>query len=131
MNIAKAFTTYMESEGFGTFGTDLFIGGAPLEAPDSLWWVVSSGGAPESKNSTGEMLKEYTLGVYYRDIDTEQVYEKLQELEELINSVACVQLDSYDTVSMEAIGFPADQDLDDEDRTVGLLQVGILIHQIS
>jgi hypothetical protein len=131
MNISRAFANYIASEGFGTFGTDLFIGGAPLKAPDPLWWIVSSGGAPESKNSTGEMLKEYTLGVYYRNQDTEQVYEKLQALEELINSVGCVQLESYDTVSMEAVGFPADQDLDDEDRTVGLLQVGILIHQIS
>ncbi len=129
MNITKAFTTYMESEGFGTFGGDLFIGGAPLEAPASCWWVVSSGGAPELKNSTGEMLKAYVLGVYYRDTDTEQVYEKLQQLEELINSIVCVQLDSYETVNMEALGFPADQDLDAEDRTVGLLQVTVVIHQ--
>ncbi len=129
MNIAKAFTTYMVDNGFGVFGEDLFIGGAPLEGPASCWWVVSSGGAPELKNSTGETLKAYVLGVYYRDTDTEEVYEKLQELEELVNSIACVQLEDYDTVSMEALGFPADQDLDAEDRTVGLLQVTIEVHQ--
>lgn len=129
MNINKSFATYMEDQGYGTFGDDLYIGGVPLEAPDVCWWIISGGGASEPKNTTGERQKRYIVSVFYRDIDTEEVYEKLQALEEEINSVECIDLDGYETVEAEATIFPADQDLDSEERTVGLLQVTLTIYQ--
>ena len=63
--------------------------------------------------------------MYYRSKDQELVYDTLQELEEAINSDKCATLVDYETVEMEATSFPTDQDLDVEDRTVGLLQITI------
>lgn len=129
MNIAKSFVEYMEDLGMGIFGTDIFIGNIAIDAPDKAWWVLSSGGASLTKNSTGERIKNYTLSVYYRNTDAEDVYETMQEFEEEINSKHCIQLDTYDTIEMEASVFPTDQDLDNEDRVVGLMQIKISIYQ--
>ena len=129
MNIAKAFVEYMVDLSMGTFGTDIFIGNIAIDAPNKAWWVLSNGGASLTKNSTGERIKNYTLSVYYRNTDAEDVYESMQEFEEEINSKGCVQLDTYDTIEMEASIFPTDQDLDNEDRVVGLINVRISVYQ--
>jgi hypothetical protein len=125
MNIAKSFVGYLESLSFGVSGQNLFIGTVPQNAPDSAMWVVTSGGSAIIKARTGEKVKNYIVNVYYRSKDQELVYDTLQELEEAINSDNCAVLADYETVEMEATSFPADQDLDVEDRTVGLLQITI------
>ena len=129
MNIAESFVEYMEDLSMGTLGSTIYINSVPQEAPDAVWWVVKSGGSPVRKNSTGERVKDYTLSIYYRDTDAEQVYELMQDFEEEINSKSCIQLDGYDTIEMEASIFPTDQDLDNEDRVVGLLNVRISVYQ--
>lgn len=129
MNIAEAFVEYMEDLSMGTLGSTIYINSVPQKAPDAVWWVVKSGGSPVRKNSTGERVKDYTLSVYYRDTDAEHVYELMQDFEEEINSKGCVQLDGYDTIEMEASIFTADQDLDNEDRVIGLISVRISVYQ--
>lgn len=129
MNIAESFVEYMEDLSMGTFGSTIYINSVPQDAPDAVWWVVKSGGSPVRKNSTGERVKDYILSVYYRDTDAEQVYELMQDFEEEINSKGCIQLNGYDTIEMEASVFTADQDLDNEDRVVGLLNVRISVYQ--
>ncbi len=129
MNIARAFVKYMEEDLLlGTFGEDIFIGSAPLDGPDPCWWVVSSGGASSIKAQTGEKMKNYTLNIYYRNIDAEDVYDQLQQLEIALNSGNCDQLDSFDTIEMEAILFPSDQDIDVDDRTIGIIEARITVY---
>lgn len=130
-NILKAFVEYMEDLSLGVFGVDIFIGGAPLDVNDPIWWVISAGGVSEAKNNTGERIKKYTIEVYYRDTNAEDVYNLLQTLEEDINGKHCTQLNGYQTVDMEVVSFPTDQDIDNEDRTVGMLQVTISVYQSS
>lgn len=123
MNIAKSFAEFLVDNGYGTLGVDLFIGGVPQDAGNKAMWILAGGGAASTKNTTNEKLKQYIISVYYRNTDMQDVYETLQRLEELINSDACTQLDGYDTIDLEATGFPTDNDLDADDRTIGLLQV--------
>lgn len=126
MNVTAQFVRLMDTEfSLGTPGQDIFIGGVPKRAPDRCWWVTSGGGSVEQKLRTGETFKNYVADVYYRSDSDRDVYEKLQAFEEQINSAGCLQLDGYNTIDLEAILFPTDQDLDSEDRTVGLLQVRI------
>jgi len=129
MNITKDFAEFMEDRGFGVLGTNLFIGGVSLDAPVACWWVVSGGGTPESKNITGERQNNYTVEVYYRDKDAQNVYNLMQSLSDEINSIGCLELENYTLVTMESIVFPTDRDLDDEERTVGVLQVSITVYQ--
>lgn len=125
MNIARSFVEYMEDSALGTFNDDIYIGSAPLDALDPIWWVVTTGGSVLSENQSGEKQKIYTLNVFFRDIDEENVYETMQNFEVLVNSEGCTQLNGFDTIGMQATLFPADQDLDAEDRTVGLVQVTV------
>lgn len=129
MNISRAFATYLEAEGYGTFGDDLFIGGVPQGSPDASYWIVAEGGTSTIKNHTGEKLKAYTLSLYYRSTNALDVYDNLQALEEEINSAGCPDLEGFTTVDSEAILFHSDQDLDNEDRTIGLLQVSLTTYQ--
>lgn len=128
MNISASFAEYMEDILLGTVGTDIEVGGVPQDAPEACWWVIPQGGGPEQVNQTGEMLKNYVLNVYYRDTNQESVYNSLQLLEETVNSGNCTQLDGFDTISMQATSFATDEDIDSEERTVGLVQVTIKVY---
>ena len=126
MNIAGSFVSYMISVGFGTtLGTDVFIGGVPQDAPSTAWWVVSQGGTLVLTNQTGEKIKSYTLQVFYRNIDGQDVYDELQDLEIELNKSNCAQLTGFDTMEIESNLFPTDNDIDLEERTIGMLQVKI------
>lgn len=125
MNITEAFIPYLETVTGSIFGQGLHIGGIPISAPEAGWWVVSSGGSPESDNQTGEKIKNYTLDIFYRSSDEKEVYDNLQSLEETINSDGCTQLNGYNVIDMTATLFNVDQDIDNEDRKVGLIQVNL------
>ncbi len=128
MNLTRDFAEYLQDNLFAVFGTDLFIGGVPDNAPSSSWWIVSAGGTPVIKNETNEKIKSYIINVFYRDTNGETVYDLLQLLEEQINSDPCPELSNYEVVEFEATLFGTDQDLDVQDRTVGLLQATLTIH---
>lgn len=127
-NIARDFVTYMENQGLGEFSTNIYIGGAPQDSPDRTWWIISNGGTPITKNSTGERQKRYILQVYYRSEDQEDVANRLEAFETHLNSKQCFELDNYDIIEVEATVFPTDDDLDNTERTVGLIEVSLLIY---
>lgn len=127
-NIARDFVTYMESQDMGEFGEDIFIGGVGIDAPDRSWWLISDGGVPVTKNSTGERQKRYTVSVYYRSDDHEDVANRLEAFERLINSKQCFSLENYDIIEVEATVFPSDNDLDSEERTVGMIEVSLIVY---
>lgn len=119
----------MQANNFGNAGQNLFIGNVPLKAPKSCWWVVVTGGASTLKAHTGERLKQYTLNVFYRNTSSEDVDEKMQAFEEFINSKPCKSLAHYEVIEIDATLFQSDRDIDDEDRTVGVVEVSIIVHQ--
>lgn len=125
MNIVQSFAEFIEPLTGTTLGTDLYLGGVPLSAPSDCWWIVSGGGTPLANNPTGEHWKRYIINIYTRNNNALVVYDQLQALEEALNGDACTQLNGYDTIDIEATTFATDQDIDSEDRTVGLLQATI------
>lgn len=123
MNITESFVEYLESKLFGTLGTDIFIGTIPQDAPDNCYLLIGAGGSPLARNQTGEVIKNYSIDLYYRNLSAEAVYNTMQSLEIEINKANCTQLTGFDTMEMQATLFPSDQDIDNQDRTVGLVQV--------
>lgn len=132
MNIVKSLVDYLEDSGVATFGQDMFVSRAPssntkatnsADIPQNLWWLVSSGGSRDG------LLDTYNVDIHYRDRDAECVYEKLQSLRDNLTCAGCVELEGFEVVSIEVTGFFTDQDIDDEERTVGLLQVTITAYQ--
>lgn len=138
VNLAQAFATYLQSLGIATIGQDLFVGRAPAitetlsngnKVPDNIWWIISNGGNPIKKNSTGESLKSYQVQIFSRNTNPRTIAEELFTLEEDLNCDGCSQLTGFDTVDIEATTFPIDNDLDSEDRKVGLLQVNLTTYK--
>lgn len=131
MTINRAFIQFLETQGYGTFGTDIFIGSAPVdtEVPDNIWWVVANGGNNLSKNVTKEKQKNYILSVYYRGLNQQEVDETIQQLEVLMNDNNCIDIEGYDILETETTVFQSDQDLDNENRTVGLIQITLTVYK--
>lgn len=124
--ISKAFKDFLVAQGYGTFGTDLFINQVSAEAPDRATWILTAGGNPITKLSSGEQVRQYFITVYMRDTDPEWVDETLNELEEKVSNSHCLELDGFEVYDTpEVTSFPTDQDVDSVDRSVGLLQVNI------
>jgi len=128
MNISESVVDYLADNGYGVFGTDIFIGGVPLDAPNKCMWVVAGGGSNIGKNGTGEKQKNYLVSIFYRNTDAKDVLDTLESLESLVNSATCIDLDGYNVIEVEGTQFPIDQDLDNEDRSVGLIQVTITVY---
>lgn len=130
MNIVEAFKEYFETLTGSTFEQDLYISGAPSsnKAPDNIWWLVASGGSPTA-NASSENLKSYQIDIYRRHLDPKTLYDELQSLEEDLNCAACISIEGYDVVDTVATTFPVDNDLDDERRKVGLLQLTITTYK--
>ncbi len=131
MTITKAIGNYLEDLGVATLGQDLIIGRAPTsrETADDLWWIIGNGGGIIGKNATGEQRKSYTALVYRRGRNYREVDEQLQQLEEDLNCDRCTQLDGFDTIDIECTILSSDDDLDAEERKVGLLQVTITTYK--
>lgn len=131
MNLAEAFATYLATMTGSVLGQDLFIGEAPSsdKVQDSIWWIIDNGGGPIKKNSTGESLKRYQVQIFYRNRNYQTVKDKMFTLEEDLNCDGCTQLTGIDTIDIEATTFPIDNDLDVEDRKVGLLQVNLTTYK--
>lgn len=131
MTLAKSFANYLQNLGIATLGQDLIIGRAPssTETRDDIWWILSNGGGPLKKNQTGESMKAYSILVYRRGRNYRLIDEQLQSLEEELNCDACTTLEGFDTIDIEAVVFPTDDDLDSSERKVGLLQVTITTYK--
>lgn len=127
--VAEAFVGFMENEGLGTFGDTIFLTQVPDSAPDSVYWIITAGGNPISKNSSGESVRQYFLSVYYRSTSGKDVERSMYHLENLLNCTNCVQLEGYDVLEISSTLFPQDRDLDSIERRVGFLQANIKIYK--
>ena len=127
MTIAESFIQFLEDQGIATFGQDLYLRKVPnsYNTTKDVYWVIPSGGQPLSKLKTGEILKQYSFLIYFRSMKVKIVEEKTFELEELLNCSGCVSLEGFDVVSIDVNRYASDEDIDLEDREVGLVQVNI------
>ncbi len=123
--VGEAFVKFLQDKGIGTFGTDLFLGEIPLEAPDDAWMVAVSGGEPEVVTLDDSMIKMYTFNVYRRSLAGKEIERDLFSLEEDLNCNTCVNLEGFETIYSRATQFAQDIDLEKEGRRIGLLQAQV------
>lgn len=137
MTLVTAFADYLQSKGVATRGTDLFTSRAPssktLQAighnPDRIFWIKSAPGAPPERSVDGHLRQIYGIEVYHRNLSADAVDEALQALSDKLGCSGCVHIPGYNVFAIEVDGPWSDQDLDNEERTVGLLQVTITIEK--
>ena len=131
MTIAKSFVDFLEEKGFGVFGQNIYLYRVPnsKKTQTDLFWVIPSGGMKISTNKTGEAIKAYQFLIYFRSNEAKKVDETLSAMEEMFNCSACVELDGFELVDINATQVPTDQDLDSENRMVGFIQVQLQVYK--
>ncbi len=128
MNIVRSFAQYLEDQAVATIGQDLFISRARTE-PDALFWLIPVGGVSETKNINTGYLTTHEIALYYRDNEPGTVYDQLKTIQDLVMDEDCIDLQDYIVVGIKTAGPFTDQDLDNENRTVGLLQISITTYK--
>jgi hypothetical protein len=128
MNIVQSFANWMEDNSLATLGQDLFISRART-TPDALFWLVSTGGASSTRNVNLGYQVTHTIALHYRDSDPETVYETLNTVQNVVLGEDCFYLDGFDVISVNTSGPFTDQDLDNDDRAVGLLEISITTYK--
>lgn len=123
--VGGAFVKFLQDKGVGTFGTDIYLGGLPENAPDESWLVVVSGGNPEVVMLDGGMIKLYNFNIYRRSLSGKAIEQDLFSLEQTLNCASCVGLDGFETIYSRATQFAQDIDLDNANRRIGLLQAQV------
>ena len=71
--VSASFIKWMETNGYGTFGTTIFLNQIPDEAPNNAWLVVTAGGSVRSNLVTAQNIKQYSLDVTCRNVSGEAV----------------------------------------------------------
>lgn len=131
MTISRAFVQFLEDKGFGVFGQNIYLFRVPnsFNAETEVLWIVPSGGNIVGRNRTGEAIKAYQFLMYFRSVSAEKVDNALSALEEQINCSGCVKLEGFEVVQVNTTQFPASEDLDAENRMVGMLRVQLEIYK--
>lgn len=129
MNLAESLADYLENDlSIATLGQDLFISRGPKK-PSSQWLIRVENPNPTARNVTGEVTMPVTFSIYYRNTSAKAVYDQLEALADSLACGDCVRLTGYEVVDSEVIGPFIDQDIDDAERTVGLLQVTLRLYK--
>lgn len=131
MTISQSFVQFLQEQGYGILGQNIYLYRVPnsFKAESEVLWVVPSGGNVVGRNRTGELIKAYQFLVYYRSVNTRKVDEALADLESVLNCSECVKLEGFELVQINTTQFPVDQDLDAENRMVGLLRVQLEVYK--
>lgn len=127
--VGEAFVKWLEDNNIGTFNEDLYLGQLPLESPDDAWLVVVAGGSPDLVTADGGMLKLYTFNIYRRSLAGKEIERSLFSLEEKLNCSTCVNLEGFETIYSRATQFAQDDDLENENRRIGLLQAQVRLYK--
>ena len=132
--LSEAFIKFLEEKDIATFGQDLFLNEVPSSndtQTESVYWILTSGGNPISKLRTGELVRMHAITINFRAIKNEDVEKKLHRLAELLQQPDCIQLDGFETIDVSVSQFPAQEDIDIENRKRGMLRLTIQTYKRS
>lgn len=125
--VSESFINWMVLEGYGTFGTDIYLNQIPEGAPDNAFWVVTSGGDVTQKNVSAESIQRFNTEVFYRNKSGEAVEHQMFALNQQVNARGVFDIEVFDLYDIEAT-MPSDNDRDAENRRQASLVVAIQIY---
>lgn len=137
MSLVTDFADYLQTLGVATRGQDLFTSRAPSSQtlrtlgvnPNRIFWVKAAPGGPPERSVDGSQRVSYGLELYHRDLSADDVAGTLEALSDSLQCSGCVTMTGYSVYGISVEGPWTDQDLDNEERTVGLLQITITIEK--
>lgn len=131
MTLSQSFVKFLEDKGYGIFGQNIYLYRVPnsKKTETEVLWLIPTGGFPSQVNKTGEMMKTYQFLINFRSNSARKVDEVLNDLEQTLNCSNCVSLEGFELVEIRATQLPADQDLDSENRMVGMINCQITVYK--
>lgn len=125
MNIVEAFADWLTDHQLidATLGQNLFISKLSPKAPDTSWRLRLESPGQGRRTVTGELQQPVTISVYLRSKSSKTVYDSLQLLNAEVNSAETLNLNGFTVSGVSTSGPFIDQDIDDNERDLGLLQV--------
>jgi len=125
--VSESIVKWLEDNGYGTFGTNIFLSQIPDDAVDNAFWVVSAGGSVTRNLVTQEAVQQFSTQVYYRNTSGAEVDHKLFALNQAVNNTIGLQLDGFEVYAIEAT-MPQDNDRDAENRRYGSMVIATQIY---
>jgi hypothetical protein len=129
MTVAQAFAGYLESIDVATLGTNLFISRWPSsnQIADPSFLIKDAPGQLVKRTIQGQPINQYLIELYMRSYGGGTVDQTMSTLRGQITGYG-VTLTGFTLAENPEVNGPwSDQDLDDEERTVGVLQVKLKI----
>jgi len=110
--LINEFTAWLEDQGVGTVGTNLFIGEFPKEIENAIKLLSVPSGEPDKY--TG--VEYQTIDVWCRYRNTADGYTKLETVFTLLHRMGPLYLPNYQIYNCKALGKIDDFDRDLENR---------------
>lgn len=125
MNITEAFRDWLIDQSVTTSGQiKIHRASSGPDSPDSIWWLKAEGGSDLGHTVDGNPTQTSLIGCYYRNRSAKDVYDTLEQLRDTVTLAGCLVLDGYEVIEIPTTEGPeVDNDIDDEDRAVGFIQV--------
>lgn len=119
-DIAQAFAHYLADNGFGTFGTDIFVGYTP-EGENAIW-VELIGGSTELYTP----VEEAAVNIYIKNTSASDAVDKLNDVKHFIHRMHSTSLNSNYVYTMLVLGNIEDVSRDLEYAKIFKLTVQLL-----
>jgi hypothetical protein len=130
MNWIDDIGQYLEDNGIGTVGTDIFCSGFD-EIMENCIALFNHGGDPPFETASGDCTIWYPeLGVRVRDVEDATAYDNMKSILKLLNGICNTVMGSIAVISIEAINSdPVFLGQDDNDRFVYSSNFSLMIEE--
>jgi hypothetical protein len=111
--------TYLQTNGHGTLGTDLFKGSTPDRddgAFDNAITVTDAGGEANVLNEKGASYEEIVVQIRARDKRQEKARDALLSIQALLHQIVATDLGTFTIVRGTAVDRPSVIGRDDKER---------------
>ena len=116
--IEKVLADYLESQGLGTVGTDIFIERLP-ESPDRAIAVLRySGRAPITVLSSRIVIEQPSVQVLVRTTSFAESANTIYQIRDLLTSIHNTNLENLYILGILALGSPAVLERDTKNRVI-------------
>ncbi len=107
--------TYLQTQGFGTKGTDIFKGNMPDNA-DNIVAITDFGGLPNVLNDKGADVEVILVQVRARNKRQELARDKLKAIQDDLHQLVNTDLGTFTIVAARALDRPAILTKDGKER---------------
>lgn len=125
--IEAEFAQLLVNNGFGTLGTDLFVGD-PDPQVDNCLWVVRD---PSDERDRYVNTSYATIGVWGRNTSTTTLAATMQSLDDTIHGIHGINTASYEIYFIHTSMPPQDLDRDDNRRKLYMMKFRIIYRPLN